>query len=301
MKVPSFWNPEKVGDHRRPDMAQARQEGLAAGLKPATKDEKRRIVVGIDYQVDFVDGSLRVEGAVGDLRRFIEYLYGNAENISGMLFSLDQHLPWQIFHPLWWKDKDGNHPEPFTAITEDDIKEERWIPQLEKQWSKEYPTRLRETGQSPLLIWPEHCIVGTEGAALVADLAEAVMWLSAARSIQPIFMFKGTVPKSEHYGPFCCCVPVDDHPQGGLQTQFMDVIASYDVIDIAGEAEDFCVQEAMRQLLDYYGNNSPEVIEKINFLRDCTSLVFPDKRSEADEVLEQYAGKGVQIVKSTEI
>lgn len=302
-KAPSCWKPDEIGAHRKPNLGRAREEGLAAKLSPAHEDKVKRIVVGIDYQVDFVrdDGSLKVEGALDDLRRFIEYLYGHAESISALLFSLDQHIPWQIFLPLWWKDKIGDHPAPFTMITEKDVDNGVWVPQLEKQWSRDYPKRLKQTGQTPLLIWPEHCMAGTEGADLVADLAEAVMWLAAARSIQPIYMFKGTVPQSEHYGPFCCCVPVADHPQGGLQTQFMDIIANYDVIDVAGEAEDFCVREGMRQLLNYYSKSNPDIIKKIRFLRDCTSLIFPDKRTEADQLLKQYASQGVQIVKSTEI
>jgi len=302
-KSPSFWNPNEIGAHRKPNLAQARVEGLAAKLSPAHKDKVRRIAVGIDYQVDFVrdDGSLKVGGALDDTKRYIEYLYGNAEYISAVLLSLDQHLPWQIFFPLWWKDKNGNHPQPFTIISEQDVNNGIWIPQRMKLWSRAYPKRLRETGQSPLIIWPEHCLAGSEGASLTADLAEAIMWLSAARGLQPIYMFKGMVPESEHYGPFCCCVPVANHPQGGLQTQFMNMIANHDIIDISGEAEDFCVREGMRQLLKYYSGKNPVVIKKMRFLKDCTSLVYPDNRVEADAVLNDYTKQGVKVMKSTEV
>jgi len=303
MTRPSFYNPAKVGENRKPDLVRAREEGLAAGLKPAAKEKVQRIVVGIDEENDFIidKGSLKVSGAIDDVRRFINYLYDHASEITALLFTLDQHIPWQIFYNLWWKDRDGNHPAPFTQITEEDVSKGLWIPQIEKQWSLEYPKELKKTGQSPLIIWPEHCMIGTEGANLITDLSEAIMYLSAARSIQPMYMFKGTVAKSEHYGPFCCCVPVADHPQGGLQTAFMDIIAKYDIIDIAGEAEDFCVREGMRQLLSYYGKNNPDVIKKMRFMIDCTSLVFPDNRKEADNILDQFASQGVQLVKSTEI
>lgn len=300
-KTPSFWNPDTIGEHKKPDIMQARAEGLAAGLKPWTKDLVKRIVVGIDYQIDFIrdDGTLKVTGAAGDVRRFVEYIYGRAEEISGLLFTMDQHLPWQIFYPVWWKNRNGVHPGPYTVITEDEVKSGAWLPQLEKSWSLAYPTRLRETGQSPLIIWPEHCMIGTDGAALLAELAEAVAWLAAARGIQPIYMFKGTVPQSEHYGPFRCCVPVPGQLQSQLQTAFLDIIAQYDIIDVAGEAEDFCVREGMRQLLEYFGDR-PDVLKKMRFLGDCTSLVFPDKRAEADNILADYTSKGVQIIKSTE-
>lgn len=301
-KAPSFWKPDEVGQFRSPNIVLAREEGLAAGLRPAVRDRIKRLAMGIDFENSFVaeDGTLKVPGAIGDITRFIDYLYRKAEDISALLFSLDQHLPYQIFFSLWWVDKYGNHPAPYTAITEQDVENGTWIPLYKKEWSKFYVKSLRETGQTPLMIWPEHCMIGTYGAALMPELAEAIVWLSAARGIQPIYMFKGTVPESEHYGPFCCCVPVPNHPQGGLQTQFLDIVASYDVIDVAGEAEDFCVREGMRQLLAYFGKKDPAIIKRMRFLKDCTSLVFPDKRPEADEILEQFETLGVQIINSTE-
>lgn len=305
MKFPSFYNLDKVGEYRKPNLAQARQEGLVTGLKSAVKDKIKRLVVGIDLQNDFIaqEGTLKVEGAIDDLRRFVEYIYNHASEISGLLFTLDQHLPWQIFYSLWWKGQNSKHPDPFTMITEDDVKNGVWMPQLEKKWSLEYPTRLKKTDQSPLIIWPEHCMIGSDGAALVADLSEAIEWLAAARDIQPIFVFKGTVPQSEHYGAFRCCVPVPGNPQGGLQTGYLDAVAQYDVIDVAGQAEDFCVRETIRQMLEYFNdpkNPQPDVIKKMRFLRDCTSLVFPDKRDEADKILDDFANQGVQIVNSTD-
>ncbi len=305
MEFPKFYNPDKVGEYRQPNLAQAKQEGLATSIKPAVKDKVKKLLVGIDLQNDFIapSGTLKVEGAVDDLRRFVEYIYKKAEEISGLLFTLDQHLPWQIFYSLWWKDKNGKHPDPLTMISEDDVKKGKWIPQLDKKWSLEYPTTLKETNQSPLIIWPEHCMIGSAGAALVADLAEAVEWLAAARNIQPIFVFKGTVPQSEHYGAFRCCVPVPGNLQGGLQTGYLDAVAQYDVIEVVGQAEDFCVRETIKQMLEYFNNPKnpqPDVIKKMRFLRDCTSLVFPDKRKEADKILDDFAAQGVQIVKSTD-
>jgi hypothetical protein len=44
---------------------------------------------------------------------------------------------------------------------------------------------------------------------------------------------------------------------------------------IAGEAEDFCVNAGTLQILEYYGNQ-PDVLKRISFLGDCTSAIVPN-------------------------
>ena len=39
-------------------------------------------------------------GALGDIRRTIEFIYRNAERITHISCSLDSHLPRQIFTPV---------------------------------------------------------------------------------------------------------------------------------------------------------------------------------------------------------
>ena len=43
------------------------------------------------------------------------------DEISQVTASIDTHSPFQIFHPCWWIDKDGNNPIPFTLITLKDL------------------------------------------------------------------------------------------------------------------------------------------------------------------------------------
>lgn len=293
---PSFYDPATVGNRYTPNLQLAMTEGLTAGLTPASKDTTKRLLLGVDPQIDFclADGALSVAGAVDDMRRAIEYIYTHADKISGVLVSLDQHILYQIFNVTWWSDEDGNAPPPMTLISADDVNKGKWRPLLDRQWSVDYVNKL-----GAIMIWPLHCMIGTDGAAIVPALYEAITWLCAARHIQPMFMFKGTVPQTEHYGPWAPCVDYPSHPQGTLNTQMLDIFTKFDVIDVFGEAEDFCVREGMKQILTYF-EGRPEMIERIRFLRDCTSLVFADNRAEADSILEDMGKKGVHIVKSTD-
>ncbi len=300
MNFPSIYDPKKVGKRYAPDINRAIAEGLAAGIPKANQTAASRLLLMVDPQIDFVmkDGALSVKGAIDDIRRTIEYMYRNAEHITGLMISLDQHIPFQIFYPTWWRDKHGDPVKPYTQITVDTLDKE-YFPVIDPQWSRNYVHTLAKTKQSPLMIWPFHCMTGTDGAAVVPALAEAIAFLSAARGIQPIYVFKGTVPKTEHYGPFHPCVEVKNHPQGGLNTAVLDSLRRYKTIDVVGEAEDFCVREGMRQLLSYFANQ-PDVIKRMRFLKDCTSLVFPDNRKAANAILKGMAQKGVRIVTSTD-
>ncbi len=296
-KFPSFYDAAKANKRFRPDIARAIEEGQNAGLQAASKAKRKVALVIVDPQDSFVlaDGELPVTGAFNDLHRLIENrIFGNAEELTSVIVSLDQHIPFQIFFSLWWEGRDGKHPKPFTPINAKDVQDGVWRPLLEKDWSTKYVEQLKQ-----IFIWPPHCMIGTEGANVYPPLAEAIAWLAAARKIQPTYIFKGTVPKSEHYGIFAPCVPVPDHPQGGMNTTVLDAIATNDVIDFSGEAEDFCVHETMTQFLSYFSTQS-DVLKRVRFLRDCTSLVFPDKRKDADNFLDSMAAKGMQIVKSTD-
>jgi nicotinamidase-related amidase len=307
-QLPSYYDAQDVGRVFPPRLQTVTEAARGVKLRPASKDDKKTLLVGIDLQVDFIApeirqgdaviqpaGTLLVKGAVDDVRRLIELIYLHPEEISGMLWTLDQHLPFQIFYPRWWRDSKGNIPAPFTQITEEAVKAGDFRPAIDKDWSVNYPSKLKATGQSPLFLWPDHCMIGTTGAALMPALYEAIHWLSIVRSIQPTYLFKGTVPQTEHYGPFCPCVEVPNHPQGGLNTVMLDQMASNDRIVVAGEAEDFCVHEGMRQTLEYFGQKHPDAFRKMTFLSDCTSMVFPDNRPDADQFLQVMAGQGIQV------
>lgn len=307
--LPSYYHPDDVLKNYEPRLEEVTAEALTARLPHSSNDAAKTMLVLIDMQKDFVmperrdvggkviqpAGSLRVGGAVDDIRRIVEYIYHCPEEITSVLLTLDQHLPFQIFYPAWWRDKNGQPPAPFTMITEDAVKNGSFSPKIMKDWSISYTEKLAATKQTPLIIWPYHCLIGSDGAAVVPALAEAIHWLSLTRGIQPIYLFKGTVPQTEHYGPFCPCVEVSNHPQGGLNTVMLDQIAQHDKILIAGEAEDFCVHEGMTQTLNYFSQTHRDALQKTVFLTDCTSMVFPQNRKNADEFLNEMEAKGIRV------
>ena len=127
-------------------------------LPPAMTD--RIMLVLIDVQVDFVfpEGTLSVEGAVDDTRRTIDWLYHNVGQITNITATLDSHVPYQIFSPTWWADAEGNHPAPFTPISVEDVRSGLWRPLREPEWSVHYVAELERGGRYALMIWPYHTL-----------------------------------------------------------------------------------------------------------------------------------------------
>jgi nicotinamidase-related amidase len=304
VEFPDFYDPSRIGTLFYPDVARIAAEAAAAGLPPASQDQKDVHLMLIDMQVDFCHarGNLNVPGALDDIRRTIEFIYRNAERITHISCSLDSHLPGQIFTPAWWIDEDGHHPAPFTIITWQDVQAGRWRPLVEPQWSVEYVRQLEQRHKKQLCIWPYHVQIGSLGHALDPELWSAVFWHSLARRTRPIWLTKGSVPLTEHYSILQPEVPVPDQPGGGKDQAFMSTLAQADYVIIAGEAESHCVLETVEDLVEEFGDR-PEMLRKVLFLRDCTSPVLHPEIDFHAIALGRFAEfelKGVRFINSTD-
>jgi nicotinamidase-related amidase len=303
-KFPSFYNPNRIGTLFYPDYAGIAAEAATTNLRPASEDKQNIHLVIIDMQVDFChsNGSLFVPGSAEDIRRTIEFIYRHAQRITNITCSLDSHLPHQIFHPAWWADEQGNHPAPFTLITYGDIKAGKWRPLVAPVQSTHYVRQLEEQAKKTLTIWPYHVMIGSMGNALDPELFTAVLWHSLARKTQPAWLTKGTIPLTEHYSIIQPEVPVPNHPLGGKNKQFLDTLAEADVILVAGEAESHCVLETVEDLVEDFATR-PDALQKIYFLRDCTSpVVHPDVdfHAIAQARFAEFEKQGVNFINSTD-
>jgi nicotinamidase-related amidase len=301
---PSFYDEKKIGSLYLPDTLQAVAEGQKAGLTSSSEDKRRVRLLLVDTQVDFIhrDGSLAVPGALDDTKRTIEFIFKNADEITSIAASLDTHTLFQIFYPTWWVNERGEHPAPFTMITLADVKRGIWRPLTDPVGSIKYLEELEEKAKKVLMIWPFHTMVGTPGHAIVPSLFEAIVYHGAARNSQPTWLIKGMIPQTEHYSILEPEVKIPKHPMGSLNTSFLDDLARYDIIYVAGQAKSHCVLETMISITRYFKDQS-EVIAKIRFLMDCTSSVqHPDIDFEAmaNQQLKEMEKLGVQLVESTD-
>ena len=141
----------------------------------------KNILLLIDPQNDFCEpeGALYVPGAVEDCDRLSAFIKNNCASFSDILITLDLHPNFHIAHPVFWHDKDGNNPEPYTTITYKYFSEGLFkpsVPALAHQVEK-YLLTLENKGRYNLTIWPPHCLMATWGACVQKDVYEAVsLW-----------------------------------------------------------------------------------------------------------------------------
>ena len=288
-----------------PRIQEFTEAGRRAGLTPASSDSETTAVVLVDYQHDFVDpsGTLYVPGSPADVARFLTWFYTNAHKVTTIYASLDTHIPFQIFYSSWWVDpRTGEHPQPFTVITGQDVDNRAWVPLLEPEWSLHYVHELQEKARKDLMIWPYHTMQGTLGHMLVSPISEAIAWHSAARLTQPVYIEKGLTPRTEFYGIFGAEVPDPRSPASSLNVPLIDALMRHDHVYIAGEAKSHCVLETERQIVERYANQ-PEMLRKLYFLKDCTSSVqhpLIDFDTLAEEELARMGELGVNVVVSTD-
>lgn len=236
---------------------------------PADKDLIKTLLLIIDVQRDFMPGGpLEIPGAGADVARLINWMYDNLSKITKIAVSLDTHRAIQIFHPCWWVDKEGNNPKPFTVISLEDVADGKWIPLYNHKHSLDYVYELNARGQKALVIWPYHCLQGTQGVALEPALSNMLYFHSIIRKRQPRYIVKGTDPDVEMYG----IVEPEWDPKGFKNMVLLHELLDYDKIVIAGEAKSHCLLDSVQQIVNHY-KDSPEFLKKITILMDTTSSV----------------------------
>jgi nicotinamidase/pyrazinamidase len=302
MTFPNFYQPDRIGTLFYPDVAAIAEEAAAAELSPAAQDAQNVHLLIIDMQVDFCheQGSLYVPGAEEDIRRLSEFIFSHAGRLTGITCTLDSHLPFQIFHPNWWADANGSHPDPFTLIGQDDLANGTWRPLVMPEFSKAYVAQLEEKAKKVLTIWPYHVLIGSVGNGLDGSLWSAVTWHGLARKSQPAYLQKGRVPQSEHYSAIQPEIDVPDHPQGQLHEGVLATLAEADYLLVAGEAASHCVLETLADLVKQWDRAQ---LQRVYVLRDCMSPVqHPevDFAALAEEQFARFAAAGMQFVSSSD-
>jgi nicotinamidase/pyrazinamidase len=225
----------------------------------------------IDAQFDFChpDGTLFVPGAEQDIARIANLIHQHADQIDHIVVTLDTHRVLDIAHPLFWHDAAGNNPAPFTRISGEEVDAGRWIPRFSSEKAIRYIHDLEADGQFAHFIWPEHCLIGSRGAALHDTLLHALKEWSKKRDLDYTAIQKGIYPLSEHFGIFRAQVPDLAVPDTQLNTALIADLARFDRVYLMGEAKSHCVGNSLKQILDF----APELVPKLVIVTDCMSDV----------------------------
>lgn len=238
-------------------------------------------------------GSLYVDGAENDMKRLAAWIRANKEKIDYIGVTLDLHQPNDIAHPAFWQDKNGNFPPPYTTISVKDVEQGKWTPRFDPPRCLSYLRALEAQGEFPHMIWPPHCIIGSEGAAIFQPLIEAIMdWTIRGKFYQTVA--KGTYPFSEHFGAFHAQIPDPDRPETQLNQGLIKTLETYQNVYMAGEAKSHCVANSLKQVL----NEAPQVAQKLVVFEDAMSSV-KGFESLADPIYERAKQMNVRFSQTT--
>ena len=324
LPVPAHYDPERVGEVWRVPYEDRAREARAWAqehdIPPAADDEPRVCLLAVDVQNTFCIpefelfvGGRSGTGAVDDNRRLCDFLYRNLDTITQIFPSLDTHHAMQVFHAIWLVDEEGNHPDPYTLVSPEDVAAGRWRvndavaeaigidPDYAARHLDHYTRALAGGGKYNLAIWPYHAMLGGIGHALVSAFEEAVFFHGVARYSRPEFQVKGDNPLTEHYsmlGPEVTEGP-DGDVLGGKNMALIERLLEFDAVVVAGQAKSHCIAWTIDDLLD----EEHGLAERTYLLEDCTSpVVVPgvvDYTDEADAAFERYAEAGMHVVRST--
>jgi nicotinamidase-related amidase len=295
-------------------------------IPPAAHDPVKVLLMPIDVQNTFCNPAFELfvggrsgHGAVEDVHRLCEFIYRNLTAITQIAPTMDTHTAIQIFHPIFWVDAAGQHPPPYTLITQGDVLSGRWMvnPDVapavaggDLQWlqrmAEHYVERLSAGGKYALTIWPYHAMLGGIGHALVSALEEAVFFHTVTRFSQTGFQIKGNNPLTENYSvlkPEVLEGP-DGQPIAHRNAAFIAELLTFDMVIIAGEAKSHCMAWTIDDLLDEIRQTDGALARKVYLLEDCSSpVVIPgviDYTEQADEAFRRFANAGMHVVRSTD-
>ncbi len=332
LPIPQHFDPRQVGEvWRVPYQVRAAEAATWAkryGLQSAATDQHRICLLAVDVQNTFcipgfelfVGGQSGI-GAVEDNIRLCQFIYRNLGAITEIVPTLDTHTAMQIFHPIFWVDRNGEHPAPAaTMISLEDVEQGRWQvnPEIAASLTQgdyealqhhalHYTRELTVEGKYPLTIWPYHSMLGGIGHALVSAVEEAIFFHCIARRSQTHFELKGSNPLTENYSVLRPEVLQGSRGQMIAQknTALIQRLLAYDAVIVAGQAKSHCVTWTIADLLTEIQAVDPSLAQKVYLLEDCTSpVVVPgvvDFTSQADAAFQRFADAGIHLVQSTDV
>jgi nicotinamidase/pyrazinamidase len=282
-------------------------------------------LVVIDGQNDFLASGNEPEGRRGALyvtnadkeavlvANLIDRL---GTKIAKIHSTLDSHHKNDSNHHIMWKGSDGSIAPPFTIVSYDDVKNQRWVPIMpfgvwegktipSVEWAMKYTDALSKRGRNPLCLWPVHCEIGKWGSCVYSPLMEAYdRWCDEThRWID--YVTKGTWPWSEHYSALIADVPDPTRPETQMNTPLVKDVADADIVVWTGWAGSHCERWTALDAVNYFGAGNNDFLRKSVFLTDCCAPVgdipgVTNFAKDREDFLNEVQSRGATLKTSTE-
>lgn len=199
-----------------------------------------------------------------------------------------------IAHGLFWIDSAGRHPEAFTIIERSDVETGKWRAVREDYQAKAlaYVQELEKQGKFKLCIWPEHCILGSEGHNVTAPINEGLKAWAESRHATVDWVHKGQNIFTEMYSALKAEVEIAGDPGTSLNVELVERLATHERVLVCGQAKSHCVSCTVRDLVDQWPKTE---LHRIWLLSDGMSSV-PGFEGAGEKFIDDMRLAGLTIV-----
>jgi nicotinamidase/pyrazinamidase len=265
------------------------------------QNKMNRALLVIDPQVDFCEGgSLAVPGATANMRRIARLL----PYMDMCFLTMDSHNQRHIANAGMWSDRDTGKPvDDFSVVqmtrkcgkghgifecngNEVYCQLDHPFEYLEPKYDKQTLASIFDTIEvdedehnqaNSLMLWPDHCLIGTPGHNIHPDLMNAILKLNTPYSVYQ----KGDDLFTESFSA------LEKATTDPINTDLMEALNTFDEIYIVGLASSHCVRKTMKSILKgrtVFGRTI-HFASKCRLVEDCVSRVrHPD--SSVDDYLQ---------------
>ena len=199
-----------------------------------------------------------------------------------------------IERTTFWVDANGAAVPAFTQIVASDVRAGRFRPRDAALTAQvvDYLEKLERGGRYQLMVWPVHCVTGTWGHNLHADVAAQVARWEAQCQRPCLRILKGLNSMTEQYSAVQAEVPVEGDPRTQPNSELIEFAMREGPLLVAGEAASHCVAATMRHLLE--GMTTAQRA-RVVLLTDCMSPVGGFE-AQAQSFQAEAAAQGVRLM-----
>lgn len=277
---------------------------------------KRNVLLVIDPQRDFCEGGkLAVAGGKAAMKNIADMLKKSSRFFDDVIVTFDQHHAIHIAHPVWFTYADGSDVSPFTVIkarggemfasqydSSGNLVEKGKVvcrnPAL-TAWTIKYLESLESNKRYSHMIWPPHCLIGTEGAAMDAEFEAGMFAWETTRFAFASKVTKGSNYRTEHFGAVHAEVEDPNDPSTQTNMEFLGMLDDPDTTVFAsGLALSHCLANTVRDAAAKLGG--ADFMKRVVLLEDCTASVA-GLEFLGTNFVDWGKGLGMRVMKSTDI
>lgn len=243
-----------------------------------------------------LEPALPVAGAHADMQRLSALIDAGRRGLNAITVTLDSHQRFDIAHPTFWHDADGEALLPFTQIAAADLRAGRVVPRdaALRERAQTYLDALEHAGRYTHMVWPVHCELGSWGHNIHFDLHAALNRWEDAHATFFAKVTKGENPLTEHYSALQAEVPDASDPETQLNRRLLARLRSADRIYIAGEAGSHCVKATVEHIV---ANWPSDELGRLTLIQDCISAVAGFESAYTDFLADMKA-RSVRVIDS---